>query len=91
MEAVLSGRNALGADSNPLAEAITKVKTNYIPRKELEETLSVLLKQAKQATVNRQYPDAITAWFAPSSIFFTKKTKRAESANGIMKNVEIID
>ncbi|MBR0500352.1 MAG: hypothetical protein IJJ72_05090 [Bacteroidales bacterium] len=68
LEAVLSGRNAWGADSNPLAEAITKVKTNFIPKKELEETLTVLLKQAKQVTVNRQYPDAITAWFAPSTL-----------------------
>jgi len=30
-------------------------------------------------------------FLAPSSIFFIKITKRAESANGIMKNVEIID
>lgn len=31
LEAALSGRNALGADANPLAELITDVKTVYIP------------------------------------------------------------
>lgn len=68
LEAVLSGRNAWGADSNPLAEAITEVKTNYIPKVELSETLTVLLKQAKQVTVNLQHPDAVSVWFSPSTL-----------------------
>lgn len=68
LEAVLSGRNAWGADSNPLAEAITEVKTNYIPKEELMETLTLLLEQSKQMTVNQHYPDAIAVWFAPSTL-----------------------
>ena len=45
LEAALSGRNALGADANPLAELITGGKTVYIPSKELIETLSAILER----------------------------------------------
>jgi DNA modification methylase len=68
LEAVLSGRRGWGADSNPLAEVITEVKTTYIPGHELIDTLNTLLGQARQIKVTQIYPEAIAIWFAPSTL-----------------------
>ena len=68
LEAALSGRNALGADANPLAELITKAKTIYIPREELLKTLKAILKRAKKYRRIVERPEAITIWYSPSSL-----------------------
>jgi hypothetical protein len=43
LEAVLSGRNAFGADSNPIARLISSVKSNYINPKYLQSELERLV------------------------------------------------
>lgn len=61
LEAVLSGRNALGADANPLASLISMVKTRYIPKNELQETLNKVMQRANNMKVMIKYPDAVSA------------------------------
>ncbi len=68
LEAILSGRNALGADSNPLAELITIVKTNYIAREELLETLETILNRAKRAKPLTEFPEAVSIWYSHSTL-----------------------
>lgn len=68
LEAALSGRNALGADANPLAELITKGKTTYISREELLKTLKAILVRAKKYRRIVERPKAITIWYSPSSL-----------------------
>ncbi|MDR0864913.1 MAG: site-specific DNA-methyltransferase [Candidatus Symbiothrix sp.] len=48
LEANLAGRNAVGADANPLARKIASVKTQKLDNKYLEEILATLICQAKQ-------------------------------------------
>ena len=68
LEAALSGRRAYGADANPLAELITSVKTNYIPKSLLLETLKSLLDAAKNHLISRVFPESIAIWFAQGTM-----------------------
>ena len=68
LEAALSGRTALGADANPLAELITKVKTNYIPGETLTNTLAEVLRRAKLYRRQTEHPEAVAVWYSPSSL-----------------------
>lgn len=77
LEAVLSGRTALGADANPLAEHITGVKTAYIPREELLEALSGILTNAKRYRRTIEHPEAIAVWYSPSSLRQLTNLQRA--------------
>lgn len=65
LEAALSGRNAFGADANPLAELITGGKTIYIPKEELLETLDDILIRAKRCRRETIHPEAIAVWYSP--------------------------
>ena len=65
LEAALSGRNALGADANPLAELITRGKTVYISEEELQETLTVILERAKRYRRTVVHPEAVAVWYSP--------------------------
>ena len=77
LEAALSGRNALGADSNPLAELITNGKTVYIPQEELLETLKTILEKAKRYRKSVTHPEAIAVWYSPSSLRQLTNLQRA--------------
>lgn len=68
LEAALSGRTALGADANPLAELITKVKTNYISGESLTNTLAKVLRRAKLYRRQTEHPEAVAVWYSPSSL-----------------------
>lgn len=68
LEAALSGRNALGADSNPLAELITTVKTRYLSREDLLETLEKVINSAKRSKINTPFPEAVAVWYSPSTL-----------------------
>ena len=68
LEAALSGRNAWGADSNPLAELITVVKTSYLSREDLLETLDKIINSAKRAKINTPFPEAVAVWYSPSTL-----------------------
>ncbi len=68
LEAVLSGRNALGADANPLASLISMVKTRYIPKNELQETLNKVMQRANNMKVMIKYPDAVSVWFSQRTL-----------------------
>lgn len=68
LEAVLSGRNALGADANPLAKLITTVKTIHIPRETLSNTLVTTLIRAKKYRRVVNHPEAIVVWYSNKSL-----------------------
>ena len=77
LEAVLSGRSALGADANPLAELITTVKTNYIAKETLHETLGQVMKQAKSYRKIIEYPNAVAVWYSMTSLRQLTNLQRA--------------
>jgi len=67
LEGILSKRNALGADSNPLARLITEVKVTKLKTSDLSSILKDIIKKAKgykkgekSNVVNRDY------WFSPN-------------------------
>ena len=68
LEAVLSGRIALGADANPLAKLITSVKTIHIPQKTLSNTLAATLVRAKRYRKVLNYPKAVMVWYSNKSL-----------------------
>ena len=59
LEAALSGRTALGADANPLAELITNVKTHHTSCETLTNTLAEVLKRAKSYRRQTEHPEAV--------------------------------
>ncbi len=77
LEAALSGRNALGADANPLAELITGVKAVYIPSEELLKTLEAILYRARRYRKAVTHPEAIAVWYSPSSLRQLTNLQRA--------------
>ena len=52
LEALLSEKNALGADSNPIARLISDAKTQYVPAEKLEKNLSKILSKAQKDKEN---------------------------------------
>ena len=52
LEANISGRNAKGADANPLACLISRVKTTYIKKEDLQKTLGTIISRAKRCNTN---------------------------------------
>lgn len=77
LEAALSGRNALGADANPLAELITKGKTVYIPGGKLLETLEDILERAKRYRRTVAHPEAVSVWYSPRCLQQLTNLQRA--------------
>lgn len=77
LEAALSGRSALGADANPLAELITAGKTFYIPKEKLQKTLGVILDKARKYRRTVDHPDAITVWYSACSLRQLSNLQRA--------------
>ena len=88
LEAMLSGRNALGADANPLAKLITSVKTNYIPKETLINTLAITLMKAKKYRRVVNHPDAVSVWYSSKSLRQLTNIQRsiAEIENEIERN-----
>lgn len=41
LEAILCGKNALGADANPIARLISEAKTQYVPANDLKKELDL--------------------------------------------------
>ena len=68
LEANLAGRNALGADSNPLARKIAFVKTQKLDEITLNETLKIILDKSKKRR-NIKIPDVRNRdfWFPAST------------------------
>ncbi len=79
LEAALTGRKSLGADANPLAELIAGVKTVYIRREVLLETLNLVLKRAKKYRRSVTHPEAIAVWYSPNSLRQLTNLQRAIS------------
>ena len=68
LEAIASGRNAYGADANPLAVLISKVKTTYVPKDDLLGTLSAILTRARRDRSVCPPDEMIGEWFSASTI-----------------------
>ena len=69
LEANLSGRDAIGADSNPLAVLISRVKTTYLDPEILMNTLEYLLSQCKRSRYRvKEDTLSIERWFSTSTI-----------------------
>ncbi|MCK5051103.1 MAG: hypothetical protein KAS53_05160 [Candidatus Cloacimonetes bacterium] len=64
LEAMISGRNAIGADANPLAQLITKVKTTYLTIEILELYFKLIISSYKKLR-KPEIPDVINKdfWF----------------------------
>ena len=69
LEANISGRNAKGADANPLACLISRVKTTYIKKEDLQKTLGTIISRAKRCNTNDYLElPSISRWFSKSTI-----------------------
>lgn len=69
LEANISGRNAKGADANPLANLISKVKTTYIKKEDLQKTLEIIISKVKRFNTNESLDtSSISNWFSKSTI-----------------------
>ena len=68
LEANLSGRNALGADANPLARLITAVKTTYIPQNRLLKKIDTLIEKAKHLKSRLAWKTEIVDYWFPQNV-----------------------
>ena len=69
LEANLSGRCAIGADANPLAVLISKVKTKFLAQEMLMSTLEHLLSKCKRSKYHiKEDTSSIERWFSTSTI-----------------------
>ena len=68
LEAALSGRQAWGADANPLAVLISKVKTTYISKEILLRSLSTILNRAERSREMPRMSSMIEGWFSDSTV-----------------------
>lgn len=48
LEAILCGKNALGADANPIARLISEAKTQYVPANDLKKELDRILRKIEK-------------------------------------------
>lgn len=78
LEANLAGRNALGADANPLARKIASVKTEKLDDLKLNETLKIIIHRAKLFR-KVEYPNVINRdfWFPANTQYQLAKIRRA--------------
>ena len=77
LEANLSGRNAIGADANPLAVLISKVKTMYLAPELLMNTLESLLNKCKRSRYKiNEDTSSIERWFSSLTIEQLGKLER---------------
>jgi len=66
VESLLSGRSAFGADANPLARLIAKVKTTYIDKAAIEAGLKDILKSISPNHFHDFSPVvSVEKWFTP--------------------------
>lgn len=85
LEAALAGRNAIGADSNPLARLIAKVKTTNYSKISLEESLNFILALDRNETLNCGFPDVVNInyWFSEKGkhdlLLILNRIRRIES------------
>ena len=68
LEAALNGRTAWGADANPLAVLISKVKTTYISKETLLKDLSTILTRVERNHESIKADSMIEGWFSNSTI-----------------------
>lgn len=78
LEANLAGRNAIGADANPLARKIAAVKTQKLYKPFLDKTLTALIRRAKQFR-RVEFPDVRNRdfWFPHDTQIQLAKILRA--------------
>ena len=86
LEANISGRSALGADSNPLAVLIAKVKTKYIKRENLQKSKEKIISSAKRCNVQENRDSShVFYWFSETTIV---QLRRLEYAINKIQNIE---
>lgn len=71
LEAIVAGRQAFGADSNPLARLISEVKTHILDTNRLQKVFNMLRRQMSRLTTsNNHRPDVVNLnyWFYPHVI-----------------------
>ena len=83
LEAALSGRQAWGADANPLAVLISKVKTTYISKEILLRSLSTVLNRAERSREMPRMSRMIEGWFSDSTV---TQLFRLQQSIGKIKN-----
>jgi len=83
LEAALRGRQAWGADANPLAVLISKVKTTYISKEILLKSLSAVLNRAERSREMPRMSSMIEGWFSDSTV---TQLFRLQQSIGKIKN-----
>jgi DNA modification methylase len=78
LEANIAGRNAIGADANPLARLIASVKTRQLDGGKLTVILKTLVHRSKLFRT-AEYPNVVNRdfWFSPRIQFQLAKIRRA--------------
>ncbi len=84
LESILSGRNALGADANPLARLIGKVKTRILSSQSLVTKLKIILSNNYVIDDLQDYPSVVNLDY-----WFNQQTK--QKLLQILNNVKIIE
>jgi len=84
LESQLLNRNALGADSNPIAQLISRVKTKQLPIDELQNTFHRLMRKIPSMP-NGNPPDVVNLdyWYYPH---VTKQLQRILAAIKTLRN-----
>ncbi|OSZ82926.1 hypothetical protein CAP35_06600 [Chitinophagaceae bacterium IBVUCB1] len=87
LESILAGRNALGADANPLARMIANAKTTRLNEATLRKHLSSIVSRAKKYK-KYELPDVVNCdyWFSES--VQEKLSKLLRSIN-LIKNIDV--
>lgn len=69
LESILSGRNAFGADSNPLARLIAEVKVTIVDSNKLSSTSKKIIQDARKVK-DAYIPDVVNCnyWFSQNTI-----------------------
>jgi 16S rRNA G966 N2-methylase RsmD len=68
LEATLSGRRAIGVDTNPLARLIAEVKTTYLDEGKIRRSMSRLLSRIPRMTAPAPNVVNLEYWFYPQTI-----------------------
>lgn len=78
LESILHGRSAIGADSNPLARLISRVKTTPIPLASIEKAIAKLRRRIPLVQLS-PVPDVVNLryWFYPHVIKQLRQIKAA--------------
>ena len=90
LETLISGREAIGADSNPLARLVSKVKTTPLGRGKLDSAYKRLRHRIQKSSPTSDFPDVVNIdhWFLPH---VQQQLNHIRACVDVMKNGDVRD